>query len=457
MNPLSTIAAISTPYGSGGISVIRVSGDKAIDICDKVYKNKNKSLASVPTHTINYGFIKDADGNTIDEVLVSVMKKPNSYTGEDVVEINCHGGIISTNKILEQVLLCGAELATPGEFTKRAFLNGRIDLVKAESVIDIINSKTELEHNVSVNQLEGRLSKKIDGLRQKLLSLLSHVQVLVDYPEEDLEPLTDDEYTGVLKECLGDIEKLIETSKQGKIIREGVKTAIVGKPNVGKSSLLNLLYGDERAIVTDIAGTTRDTIEEYITVGDVMLKVIDTAGIHETDDVIENIGVDKSRKAIESSDLIIFMVDASVGFAGEDEEIAKLVADRNPIVLINKSDTGKAIDKNALCEKFDTVIEFSVKEETGLNALKQVIKERFDMGAVDLASGSVITNVRHRDALIKAGESIKSALESVNMGFELNLTFIDIEDAIGRLGEIVGLTVGEEVVDRIFHNFCLGK
>lgn len=457
MNMLATIAAISTPYGSGGISVIRVSGDKAIEICDRIYKNKNKSLAQVSSHTINYGFIKDTNGNTIDEVLVSVMKKPNSYTGEDVVEINCHGGIISTNKILEQVLLCGAELASPGEFTKRAFLNGRIDLVKAESVIDIINSKTDLEHNVSVNQLEGRLSKKIDELRQKLLALLAHVQVLVDYPEEDLEPLTDDEYTGVLKDCLGDIEKLLETSKQGKIIREGVKTAIVGKPNVGKSSLLNLLYGDERAIVTDIAGTTRDTIEEYITVGDVMLKVIDTAGIHETDDVIENIGVDKSRKAIESSDLIIFMLDASAGFDTEDEEIANLISDRNPIVLINKSDAGKAVDKSKLNDRFDSIIEFSVKDETGLDALKSVIKERFDMGAVDLASGSVITNVRHRDALLKARESVKSALDNVNMGLELNLTFIDIEDAIGRLGEIVGLTVGEEVVDRIFHNFCLGK
>ncbi len=457
MNPLSTIAAISTPYGSGGISVIRVSGDKAIEICDKIYKNKNKSLSSVPTHTINYGFIKDADGNTIDEVLVSVMKKPNSYTGEDVVEINCHGGIISTNKILEQVLMCGAELASPGEFTKRAFLNGRIDLVKAESVIDIINSKTNLEHNVSVNQLEGRLSKKIDELRQKLLALLAHVQVLVDYPEEDLEPLTDDEYTAVLKDCLCDIEKLLESSKQGKIIREGVKTAIVGKPNVGKSSLLNLLYGDERAIVTDIAGTTRDTIEEYITVGDVMLKVIDTAGIHQTDDVIENIGVDKSRKAIESSDLIVFMLDADAGFDAEDEEIANLISGRNPIVLINKSDMGSKLDKDKINERFDTVIEFSVKNETGLDVLKSEIKERFDMGKVDLSSGSVITNVRHRDALAKTRESVKSALDSVNMGLELNLTFIDIEDAIGRLGEIVGLTVGEEVVDRIFHNFCLGK
>ncbi len=457
MNPLATIAAISTPHGSGGISVIRVSGDKAIEICDKIYKNKNKSLKDVPSHTINYGFIKDADGNTIDEVLVSVMKKPNSYTGEDVVEINCHGGVISTGKILEQVLINGAESAAPGEFTKRAFLNGRIDLVKAESVIDIINSKTDLEHSVSVNQLEGRLSGKIDALRQKLLALLAHVQVLVDYPEEDLEPLTDDEYTGILGDCLADIEKLLDTSKQGKIIREGVKTAIVGKPNVGKSSLLNLLYGDERAIVTDIAGTTRDTIEEYITVGDVMLKVIDTAGIHETDDVIENIGVDKSRKAIESSDLIIFMLDASVGIDKEDEEIANLISDRNPIVLINKSDTGKAVDKSDFEGRFDSIIEFSVKDETGLDELKSIIKTRFDMGAIDLTGGSVITNVRHRDALIKARESVKSALDSVAMGLELNLTFIDIEEAIGRLGEIVGLTVGEEVVDRIFHNFCLGK
>lgn len=453
-----TIAAISTPYGKGGISIIRVSGKDAIEIADKVYKNEyGKRLTKVKSHTINHGFAVNSDGKVIDEVLVSVMKAPKTYTGEDVAEINCHGGIISTEVILSALLKAGARLAFPGEFTKRAFLNGRMDLCKAESVIDIINAKTKDAHTLSVHQLKGSLSDSIGKIREKLLVLTAHLQVLIDYADEDLEPLTDDEYLDGIKDALMDVEALIKTSQRGQIIREGIKTAIAGKPNVGKSSLLNLLYGDERAIVTDIEGTTRDTITESVLLGGVMLNIADTAGIRETDDAIEKIGVEKSRKALEDADLVLFVLDAKRPFDENDSYVASSLEGKNTVVLINKAEGEILWNTDKIKEKFDKVIEFSVKTKKGIEELEKTVKDMFYAGSIEESDEAVISNVRHKDALFKAKEALESARDAIESGIEANMTFIDIENAISALGEITGQTVGEEIVDKIFHSFCVGK
>ena len=458
MNLFETITAISTPHGEGGISIIRISGSRAIEIADSIFvSSKGKKLNTVKSHTIHHGHIKDKSGKTIDEVLVSVMKAPNTYTCEDIVEINCHGGIVSTKQILLAVLDAGAVPASAGEFTKRAFLNGRIDLCEAESVIDIINSKTNLSHEVSVNQLEGRLSQKINGIREKILALTGHVQVLIDYPEEDLEPLTDEEFKNGLKDIIDDIKRLIATADRGKLIKNGIQTAIVGKPNVGKSSLLNLLSGENRAIVTDIEGTTRDAIEQYINLGDVELKIIDTAGIRETGDVIENMGVEKSKEYIKSSQLVIFMTDGKKGLDKNDEFIIENLKDKKTIVLVNKCEDGCAVDVEYLKQKFENVILFSVHNEMGTDELADTVKNMFEMGDILNTNDAVITNVRHSDALLKAVTAMENAYNSVVAGIPTDMTFIDLENAISALGEIVGLTVGEEIVDRIFHSFCIGK
>jgi len=453
-----TIAAISTPAGKGGISIIRISGADAVDIGDKVFKNQyGKTLHSAGTHTITHGYAVADDGRVIDEVLCSVMLAPHTYTGEDVVEINCHGGNISTREILSCVIASGARSAEPGEFTKRAFLNGRMDLCEAESVIDIINAKTTKAHSLSVHQLKGALSQRISDIREELLTLTAHLQVLIDFADEDLEPLSDEEYLEGLKQAVKDIDKLLATADRGKIIRDGIKTAIVGKPNVGKSSLLNLLYGEDRAIVTDIEGTTRDTIEESVILGGVMLSITDTAGIRETADKIEKIGVEKSKIAMEDADLVIFMADAKRGLDENDKYIMDSLRGKKTIALINKSEGQSLVNRQELAAISDVVIDFSVKENRGTDELEAAVSEMFSLGDIGENDDSVITNVRHKDALLKAKSALNSAVAEIESGIELNMTFIDIENAISALGEITGQTVGEEIVDKIFHSFCVGK
>ena len=453
-----TIAAISTPAGSGGISIIRISGADAVEIADKVFENSfGKKLINAKTHTITHGFVKRADGSFVDEVLASVMLAPNSYTKENIVEINCHGGIISTREILSLVLENGARLAEAGEFTKRAFLNGRMDLCEAEAVVDIINSKSSASHRVSVNQLRGNLSESIDKIRENLLMLISHLQVLIDFADEDLEPLTDDEYRDGLLNAIKDIENLLNSSLKGRIIKDGIKTAIVGKPNVGKSSLLNLLYGDERAIVTDIEGTTRDAIEESVMLGDLVLKIADTAGIRETEDKVESIGVEKSKSILKDADLVIYMTDAKTELDKNDEFIIDEVKDKNVIALVNKAEDEIKTDIDKIRKYIDNVIMFSVKEKKGIGDLKSAVEKMFESGDVQNSDEAIITNVRHTEALKKSLAAVKSAVDAIDGGIPLNMTFIDIENAISALGEITGQTVGEEIVDRIFHSFCVGK
>ncbi|MBQ8526749.1 MAG: tRNA uridine-5-carboxymethylaminomethyl(34) synthesis GTPase MnmE [Clostridia bacterium] len=453
-----TIAAISTPQGEGGISIIRISGSNAMEIADKIYVSpKGKKLTAVKSHTINYGHITAADGTILDEVLVSVMKAPHTYTGENVVEINCHGGIISTKLILARTLEAGAVMASPGEFTKRAFLNGRMDLSQAESVMDIIGSKTSLTHTIAVNQLEGRLSKEINSIRDKLLSLLAHIQVLIDYADEDLEPLSDGEFLALLDESCSSMKKLLDTADRGRLIQSGIMTAIVGKPNVGKSSLLNLLSGEDRAIVTDIEGTTRDAIEEYINLGDIALRIIDTAGIRDTDDIIENIGVDKSKKYMSEADLVLFMLDGQKELDENDRFIMDNLDDRKVIAIVNKTENGCAFDPQLIADKFTNTVMFSVHHSRGIEELEKTVKALFDMGSIGTDNSNIITSIRHKDALINALGYAKAAKDAFENNIPQDMISIDIENAISSLGEIVGLTVNEEVVDKIFHNFCLGK
>lgn len=458
MNTEDTIAAVSTPPGVGGIAVIRISGASAVTIADKLFQSsRRRSLVNAKTHTIHHGYIVDGNGKAIDEVLASVMLAPNTYTKENVVEISCHGGMMSARAILLAVLDAGARSALPGEFTKRAFLNGRIDLCEAESVIDIINSKTSTEQAVGVNQLRGHLSKSINDIRNNLLELISHLQVLIDFADEDLEPMSDEEYLNGLKKSYEDITTLLNSAVKGKIIKSGIKTAIIGKPNVGKSSLLNLLCGDDRAIVTDIEGTTRDAIEECVMLGRVMLDITDTAGIRNTVDAIESIGVEKSKSVMKDAELVIYMTDAQKKLDENDKFIIDSLKGKNTIVLINKYELKKEVDEEYLRKMHMHVIPFSVKEKIGLAELAEQIENMFDMGTINVDSDSVITNIRHSDALRKARNALEGAISAIENGMPLNMTFIDIEDAVSALGEITGQTVGEEIIDRIFHNFCVGK
>jgi len=456
-----TIAAISTPPGVGGIGIVRVSGKDSITIVDKIFKSpKNKKLNHVKTHTIHYGHIYDPDtGQIIDEVLVSVMKEPYTFTRENVVEINCHGGIVSTRNVLEQVLKAGARIADPGEFTKRAFLNGRIDLVQAEAVIDIIHSKTTVGLMSAVDQLEGNLSAKIYDIRKELLGIAAHLQAAVDFPEEDIEELADEALLDSLTGIKEKIEYLISTADMGKIIREGLNTVIIGKPNVGKSSLLNALVRENRAIVTEIPGTTRDIIEEYVNIKGVPLKIIDTAGIRETGDIVEKIGVEKTKETIEMADLIILVFDGSKELDENDKQIIELVKNKKVIVLINKTDLEMKIDSEFIKNTFQSspVIELSILKNIGLDQLENVIEQMFFEGKINIKDDIIITNMRHKDSLIKAKISLEESIHSLNNGMPIDMISIDINNAIENLGEIVGLTVSEEIINRIFHDFCLGK
>lgn len=459
MKEFDTIAAVSTSLGEGGVSIIRVSGDKALPIVDSIFKGKNgKSLKDMKTYTMRYGFIVDKDSQeVIDEVIVSFMKGPRSFTAEDTVEINCHGGVVSTNRVLKETLKAGARLAERGEFTKRAFLNGRIDLSQAEAVIDIINAKTELSMKSAIKQSEGRISKEMFKIRQELLGLIAHIEATVDYPEDDLEEFTSKQVNNKLKDIIININKLLSTAEEGKMLKEGIKVVIVGKPNVGKSSLLNALLDDNRAIVTDIPGTTRDVIEEYINIDGIPIKLIDTAGIREAKDVVEKIGVDRSKEKIEEADLIILMLDLSRKLDKEDQEIIDFIKNKKYIVLLNKNDLNKEIDEKDLNKlNSNYIINTSVKTGDGIDKAKECIKELFFKGDIN-TEDIYITNNRHKEALIRAKESLNSAINILNNVEAIDLASIDIRNAWSYLGEITGETVEEDIIDKIFSEFCLGK
>ena len=451
----TTIAAIATPHGTGGISVIRISGEESITICDKVFCAKSKkSLKDAKTHTIHYGNIV-VSGEVIDEVLVSVMRAPNTFTREDVVEINCHGGLVVTEKVLLAVIEAGATLAAPGEFTKRAFLNGRIDLSQAEAVIDIINSPSSLALSVAANQLGGALSDDINSLRDKILEILAKINVTIDYPEEDIDDVEKEELLQELNKIKDKIAELLETSQRGKLIRDGINTVICGKPNVGKSSILNLLARDNRAIVTDIAGTTRDVIEERITIGNAVLNVFDTAGIRNTDDTIESLGIDKSKECIKSAELVLFVADSVTGIEDEDKDIFSSLDNKNVIVILNKSDVAECKVDDLF--KDLPVLTLSAKTGKGLNDLSKTIENMFKLGKITAGDNNAITNLRHKEALISALSSVSDAISALSDYVPYDIVSIDLTDAASFLGEITGKTVSEEIVDKIFARFCLGK
>ncbi len=453
-----TIAAISTAQGAGGIAIIRVSGDEAVKIADRVYSGK-KPLSQAKTHTVHYGHIVDRDGSVIDEVLVTVMLAPNSFTREDVVEIGSHGGSIVSKKVLDALIHAGAYMAEPGEFTKRAFLNGRIDLSQAEAVIDIINAGNDIARRNAVSQLDGALSKEIGGVRAELVRLAAQMQVIIDYPDEDLEDVSGEDILNIVKECGERTKALLDTADSGRIVKEGIRTAIAGKPNVGKSSLLNSLAREDRAIVTDIAGTTRDTIEESVNLDGIPLILTDTAGIRETDDTVEKIGVERSRRSIASADLVIVVLDGSNIPDDEDMRVLHETADKQRIILINKTDLGTSKYAESIRAKAgkSAVFEVSAKTGEGLDNLRREIKRLYNISGLTDANGTVITNMRHKTALIHANEALKRAKDALISGMPTDIASIDINEAIDSLGEITGETVSDSVVSEIFHNFCVGK
>ena len=456
-----TIAAISTAPGEGGIGIVRISGDKALEILGKIFVSyKNKKIEDFKTYTLRYGHIINPDTKSVvDEVLVSYMKSPHTYTREDVVEINCHGGNVMVKRILEIVIASGARLAQPGEFTKRAFLNGRIDLSQAEAVIDIIRAKTKESSNIAVGQLEGSLSKKLGIIRDELLGMMSHIEASIDFPEEGVDDVS---YTELEESCtkiISEIEEMIRSSETGKILREGLNTVIVGKPNVGKSSLLNALLEENRAIVTDVPGTTRDIIEEYLNIKGIPVNIIDTAGIRETDDKVERIGVERTKKYYDSADLAILMLDFSQPFTHEDEMIFELSKSKKSIILVNKIDLTQRIDMEKV-KKYagsNEIIDVSIKNGIGLDKLKDKIYELVYRGEVSGKSEVMVTNIRHKDLLKKAKASLVSAVDGIKSKLPLDIVSIDIGDCLEHIGEITGETVREDVIDRIFREFCIGK
>ncbi len=458
MKDFDTIGAISTSIGEGGIAIVRISGDKAKDVVEKIFQAKNgQSIKDMKSYTMKYGYIIDENNNHIDEVIVSFMKGPRSFTAEDTIEINCHGGVVATNKVLEQIIKQGVRLAEPGEFTKRAFLIGRIDLSQAEAVIDIINAKTDLSMKSALMQSEGLISKEIRGLREKLLSTIAHIEATVDYPEDDLEEVTSEMAIRDLDIIRKEIKGFIETAEEGKILREGLSTVIVGKPNVGKSSLLNALTKENRAIVTDIPGTTRDVIEEYINISGIPIKIIDTAGIRETDDVVEKIGVERSRAKINDADLIILILDSSNELTEEDKEIINHISNKKYMILLNKSDLNSKITQKDL-ENINctNIYNISAKTGEGIDEVRTAIKDMFFKGEIS-TNNVIITNTRHKEALLRAYECIESAINTLNYTFAIDLASIDIRNAWTFLGEITGDSLEENIIDKIFKDFCLGK
>ena len=456
---MSTIASISTAPGIGGIGIIRMSGEKSFEIIEKIFEPKTEQkIEEIKGYTIKYGNIVE-NGDIIDEVLVSYFKAPKSYTTENMCEINSHGGNVIVRKILELCLKNGAELAEPGEFTKRAFLNGRIDLAQAESVIDVINAKSDKEAKSGIKQLEGFLSKEIRNIKQEILDVLVNIEVTIDYPEYDTPEVQENEMRTMLESVKNKLEKLEKSFDNGKILKEGIKTTIIGKPNAGKSSLLNAILKEERAIVTDIAGTTRDTIEEFVTVNGIPLKLVDTAGIREASDAVEKIGVEKSIKQAEDADLIIAIFDSSKELTNEDLEILKLIENREAIILLNKSDLNSVITEQdeRLKNITKNILKVSALNKTGIEELYEKISEMFNLNEINFDNDILITNIRHKNIISHALENVKKANEALNLGMPIDIITIYIKDVLEDLGEITGEVVTEDVINEIFSKFCLGK
>ncbi|MGN1319347.1 MAG: tRNA uridine-5-carboxymethylaminomethyl(34) synthesis GTPase MnmE [Lachnospirales bacterium] len=450
-----TIAAISTATGNGGIGIVRISGKDALDICDKIFVSpKGKKIINQKSHTITFGNIVDK-GNVIDEVLVSVMKAPNTYTREDVVEINTHGGYRAVTSVLNCVIKNGARMAEPGEFTKRAFLNGRIDLTQAEAVIDIINAKTDKAKDAALKRLEGRLSKNIKALREEILTMLAHIEAAIAYPEHDDETMTYNMISDGTNRILKEVEKLISSADTGKIFKEGIKTVILGRPNVGKSSLLNSLLQEDRAIVTDIPGTTRDTLEEMLNVYGIPLNIIDTAGIRDTDNVIEKIGVEKSKNLAEEADLVLLMFDGSKPLSDEDRLLIKLTENKKVITLVNKLDLERKIDLDEIDHL--NPINISVKNDKGIDEIYEKIKSMFMVGDINLNSDVIISGERNKASLIKAKNYLLNVIDTCNNSMPEDFISMDLTEAYQALGEITGEALEEDIIDKIFSEFCLGK
>ena len=459
MNNQDTIAAIATGTTNAGISIIRISGAEAIAIADKIFvsKKNRKKLSDVKSHTLHYGTIMDGD-SMVDEALVSVMKAPNTYTTEDIVEINCHGGMIVTKKILELVLMNGARIAEPGEFTKRAFLNGRIDLSQAEAVIDLIHATNEQAVKNSVRQLNGNLCRKIKEIRDLVLRDTAYIEAALDDPEH----ISLDGFTDTLREhteqSLEEIKQLLKNAEDGKIIKEGIRTVILGKPNAGKSTLMNVLVGEERAIVTDIPGTTRDTLEELIQVKGIVLRIIDTAGIRHTQDTVEKIGVERAKNEAEGADFVIYVADASRNLDENDEAVISMIQEKKAVVLLNKSDLSMKVTKEELEKKTGKqVFVISAKEETGMDAFAEAVEEMFYSGLIDKKEDVFITNLRHKHALLETKMSLEKVLESLDLDMPEDFYSIDLMNAYQMLGEIIGEAVDEDLVNTIFKEFCMGK
>lgn len=456
-----TIAAISTAVGEAGIGIVRISGKKSLEIARLIFKgNKVKELNDDHNRKLTYGHIIDnKSGELIDEVLIVYMKGPHTYTREDMVEIYCHGGIISVRKVLELILGNGARLAEPGEFTKRAFLNGRLDLSQAEAVIDMIRAKTDKSFEASLDQLEGSLSKKIKEIRDIILSMIAHVEVSIDYPDEDIEEVTYEELLDDGYKVKEEIEKLLATSDRGRILRDGLNTVILGKPNVGKSSLLNAILGENRAIVTDIPGTTRDIIEEYINIDGIPLRIVDTAGIRDTDDIVEQIGVDRAKESVDKADLIIGIFDASRELSQEDYEIIDLIKDKKSIVLLNKTDLPPKQNEESIKKLVGDkeIIPTSITSGRGVDVLENSIRSMFFSGQVEIDSDTVVTNIRHKNQLVKALENIDQFIEDIKLNVPIDCVEVDLKNCWENLGEISGDTIDEDILDKIFSEFCIGK
>lgn len=452
-----TIAAVATAMASSGIGIIRISGNEAVNIADQIFAAKNKRLLKdCPSHTIHYGYIVD-ENEIVDEVLVMLMKAPNSYTREDTVEIDCHGGVLVMQRILESLIRHGARPAEPGEFTKRAFLNGRIDLTQAESVIDIINSKNDFALKSSVSQLRGAVLNRIRNLREKLIHETAFIESAVDDPEHySLDGYADHLYE-VITELKNEIQHLLDTADEGRVLKEGIHTVIVGKPNVGKSSLLNMLVGSDRAIVTEVAGTTRDILEEQVNLNGISLNIIDTAGIHDTDDLVERIGVDKAKEYLESADLVLYVIDGSEELSEEDREIARMVQGKNVIVLMNKSDLEQKAVKEELADLSKYVILISAREGDGIEKLTDMIRTMFLHRQISFNDEVIITNIRHKNALAQALDSLKLVEESIQNQMPEDFYSIDLMNAYEALGAIIGESVEDDLANEIFSKFCMGK
>ena len=459
MKITDTIAAISTSTGISGIVIIRVSGVEAIEIVDKIFKSnkEGKRLINVKSHTVNYGNIVDGD-KVLDQVLVLVMKNPHSYTGEDTVEIDCHGGMLILKKVLDLVIKNGAKSAAPGEFTKRAFLNGRLDLSQAEAVMDLINSQNDFALNSSIEQLKGGVSEKIKEIRSDVIYHIAFIESALDDPEHISLDGYDNEISEMINNNISKIKKMIDTFDNGRIMKEGIKTVILGKPNAGKSSLLNRMLGEERAIVTDIEGTTRDTLEENINLNGLSLKIIDTAGIRNTDDKVEQIGVNKAKEIAEGADLIIYVVDGSKDIDENDKEILEIIKNKKVIVLLNKTDIDRVVDIEQLNEiPKEDIIEFSAKAGLGMDELEEKIKDMFYSGEITFNDQVYITNARHKEALENSYNSLLKVKESVDAGMPEDFYSIDLMDAYEQLGLIIGESVEDDLVNEIFSKFCMGK